>query len=904
MNVFTPERGRCMIGSQIAQYTILAELGRGGMGIVCKAHDSRLDRDVALKFLSPQFASSENDRARFIQEARAASALTHPNICTIYDVTEVEIPGQPGNQLVIVMELVEGKNLRELIGTIQQKQALEIAVQIADGLGAAHEKGIVHRDIKPENIIVRKDGRVQIMDFGLAKLRGNVSRLTREGSTVGTAGYMSPEQLQGFDTDHRSDIFSFGVVLYELLAGKPPFTAVHESALVYEVVNVDPQPVTVFRPDIEPSIDGIVLECLAKEPSERPQSMAEVAKDLRRVRRESTRQHASRVMSAQRPIPGIPDSHPQSHSLRPRWRPIAIVCAAALLLLAGEWYLLRGRADNGRAVKLAIPMLPGQKLNIAIQKALAISPDGSAIVYSASGKLFLRKINFFTSSEIPGTSEGFSPFFSPDGRWVGFFAGGKLKKVLLEGGTPIDVVDVRDARGGCWSSDGKIIFAADAIGGLSWVPEGGGTARPVTTPDSSRNERTHRWPFALPDGKTVLFTVGTFESPDYYEESAINAVDLSTGQRKELVRGASSAYAVPGYLLYTHAGVLMAVPFDEKRVEITGAASTAVENIAGEASTAAMDCAFSAAGAMVYVPGRVGVGNRALAIVDLAGNRTVLPAPVKSYLEPRIAPDGNRVALTIQEGKDYDIWVYDIGRNTLTRLTFGGTNRSAVWSPDGKRIAWWSGKDGKPEILTRAADGTGESSVLMSSTGRLYLDAWTHDGSTLILDHTINGSEANVESIPLVGEKKLHPLVATSYDEWMAAVSPDGRWLAYASNQSGLYEVYLQQYPSLSGKWQVSIEGGYQPKWAPDSKTLYYYFNGNVYTATLSGTDPVTISAPQKILTNFDAVLMDSGLNVDLFPDGKKFILTIAPDGESALQQINVILNWETELSHLFDGSK
>lgn len=433
-----------MIGTTISQYNILEKLGEGGMGVVYKAYDSNLDREVALKFLPPHVSASGDEKARFIQEAKAASAMNHPNVCTIHDIREHD------DHLFIVMEYVLGQTLRQKIdsGLLNQKTAIEIGVQIADGLAAAHEKGIVHRDIKPENIMVRKDGIVQIMDFGLAKLRG-VTRLTKEGSTVGTAGYMSPEQVQGQEADHRSDIFSLGILLYEMLAGELPFKGIHETALMYEIVNVDASPMSTIRPEIEPSLDAIILECLAKEPDERYQSAKEVSKELKRVKRESGRQKASRI-SAVRPAPA-PGSEaqidlPRGGSSGRGLLAIIVVLTLLVIGLAGAQFFHQ-TPDRHGTIRFAI--LPPENLSI---DQVAVSPEGKNIAFTGSSQgrtlLWIRPLDSVIPHAVNGTEAASFPFWSPDGRFVAFFAGGKLKKVDLNGSVPIPVCDAPNGRGG------------------------------------------------------------------------------------------------------------------------------------------------------------------------------------------------------------------------------------------------------------------------------------------------------------------------------------------------------------------------------------------------------------------------------------------------------------------------
>ncbi len=894
-----------MIGQTISHYKILEKLGQGGMGIVYKAHDTKLDRDVALKFLPPHLHAGEAEKARFIQEAKAAAALNHPNICSVIDIDEHAGPsGEP--QMFIVMEFIDGQTLKDLSAsasgaTLPLKRAIEIGIQMAEGLAAAHEKGIVHRDIKPENIMIRKDGIVQIMDFGLAKLKSSgskITRLTREGSTVGTAGYMSPEQVQGQDVDHRSDIFSLGVVLYEIFTGQMPFKGVHDTALMYEIVNVDPAPMTAITPALDPNLDAIVLDCLEKDPKERCQSVAEVARDLRRLKRESTRQRHSRVtqvLATQSAASATQTAGPVAAPAMRKWLIPAVTGVLGILSVVFLVLWLKSGSGGHVVSRLSLALPKSLDVNIGSYTALAISPDGSKIVIRAGGKLYLRSIDSYEITEISGTGEAGSPFFSPDGQWLAFFADGKLKKVPLVGGTAITLADVPDNRGGSWGADGTIIFSPGPANGLVKVSDQGGTPQGVTTVDTAHGDRTHRFPFILPGGKGVIYTVGTLDNPDYYEDATIAATELSTGKQKVVLKGASYAVYVPsGYLVYAHSGTLFSVPFDAGRMEVTGAAFPVVEGVRGDPTTGASDFAVSQNGTLVYLPGRTSAEERSLAKLDLNGGTVVLPAKPQFYIEPRISPSGNDIALVIQSGKDFDIWVYDIPRGTLSRLTFGGLNRTPTWSPDGTKIAYFTIQNGKSAIMVKHSDGSGEAQELAVGLGRTYIHSWSKDGSFLIVDKLL-AAQGDVVVVPLAPGKQPWTFLGTKYDEWMGALSPDGKWIAYCSNESERYQIYIQTFPGGGGKWQVTSEESYEPHWSPDGKTLYYYTPGRLMAVDIQTIPTLVIGKPRAIAAypNFP---IDSGVSYDLSPDGKSIITTTAKEDDDLLHQVHVVLNWTDEI--------
>lgn len=905
-----------MIGTTVSQYRILEKLGEGGMGVVYKAQDTKLGRFVALKFLPPHLSASEQDKSRFMQEAQAASALNHPNVCTIHDIQEYDGPafaGAPaGRQIFIVMEHVDGQTLAQRKNSIGFKQAVEIGIQMADGLAAAHEKGIVHRDIKPENIMVRKDGIAQIMDFGLAKLRG-VSRLTKEGSTVGTAGYMSPEQVQGLETDHRSDIFSLGVVLYELFTGQLPFKGIHETAMAYEIVNVDPVPMSVVKPEIDPELDSVVLECLAKDPAERYQSMAEVAKDLRRYKRASSKQHVSRVTAALPmpvqagavPLSGQPSGAAESvrgnRNVRLPWALTVVFLGAVIVAIWAPWRTGMGPRP---VMRFTVTTPKDQVLNLTSYSALAISADGSQLVFRAGGKFWLRRMNSLTAEAIPGTENASSPFFSPDGRWLAFFADEKLKKAPLDGGAAITLADAPDNRGGTWNKAGMIVFCPDAIGGLSRVSEAGGEVQPVTTIDSTKKERSHRWPHFLPDGKTVLFTMGTTDSPDFYEDATIEAVNVETGARSVVLKGASTAcYISPGYLIYSRTGVLFALPFDPGTLNANGSAFPVVENLNGDPTTGAMDFTVADNGTLAYVSGQINISGRSLVMLDQQATQTPIPAPPQAYMEPRFSPDGKRLAVVVQSGKDFDVWVYDILRGTMSRLTFGGDNRSPAWSPDGKRLAYYSPTEGKSAVLVRNADGSGTAEVVATGLGRSYVDCWSHDGSMLILDRATQSDNSNITVVPLTGDRKPWDFLATKYDEWQSSLSPDGKWIAYVSNETGKYQVYVQPFPKGGSKWQISLDEGYEPHWSSDGKTLYYRSPDRILAVPIETSPTLSVGKSRIIITGYNPMNLDSGITYDLSSDGKHFIVTRAAGQDESLQEMVVVLDWFDDVKQKTSGN-
>ncbi len=904
-----------MIGETILHYEIIEKLGEGGMGEVYKAHDTKLDRFVALKFLPSRLTEKESEKVRFIQEAKAASALNHPNVCTIYDIQEND------GRLFIVMEYVDGETLRGK-HNLSVKQVIDIGAQASEGLAAAHEKGIVHRDIKPENIMMTKSGVVKVMDFGLAKLNKaeEASRLTKAGTTLGTVGYMSPEQVQGQDVDHRSDIFSLGVVLYELLSGESPFKGVHETAIMYEIVNVDPPPISSVKEGIDPGLDKVILDCLEKDKNERCQSAKELAKDLRKIRKSSgNRPSRAYNVSSTAIIPQKPrtSKSPSSEMLgrdfnllrSSRFFPwtLAFVFLAISVFL---WASVQNQ--SAPPMKFAIDLGKNDLLDIQGYPAIAISPDGSKIVYKENSRLYLRKIDEVSAAAIQGTDNASSPFFSPDGNWLGFFSGGRLEKISTRGGGAPSIAlasDAVDNRGATWGSDGSIVYVPFATSALYSISQNGGAARAIASPDSSENERTYRWPQFLPGDKYVIFTVGTLASPDYYENATIEAINVETKKKTVLIRGASSAkYISPGFLVYYRSGILYAVHFNPKSLTVGGDPVPVVEGVSSDPATGAGDYDFSDNGTLVYAPGESELDSRQLALIDKAGIPTILDSTQHPYLEPSISPDGKEIALVNRSGSDYDVWVYDIRRNTLSRLTFGGTNRTPTWLPDGKDIAYVHGYF---TVLVRASNGNDNAKQIYSSRqGRLYLDCWTKDGSYLLMDaistdSSVTGAGTDILVLPLKGNGKPWKLPTTSSYQGGAKVSGDGKWIVYRSRETGAYQICVQTFPNSTGKWQISNDRFTvrDPRWSPDGKTIFYLSNARMMSVSVSTSPSFSAGMPTELFDGFPIYSVESDAIYDVTHDGKYFLSTI-PAAADSRRGLLVDLNWFGDLKEIVSESK
>ncbi|MBI3005651.1 MAG: serine/threonine-protein kinase [Ignavibacteriales bacterium] len=893
-----------MIGQTISHYKILEKLGEGGMGVVYKAQDTTLDRLVALKFLPPHVSSSSDDKVRFTQEAKSAAALSHPNICTIYGVEEHDA------QYFIVMEYVEGRTLKEMKNNMPLKQAIDIGIQLSDGLAAAHEKGIVHRDIKPENIMVRKDGRVQIMDFGLAKLKG-ASRLTKEGSTVGTAGYMSPEQVQGLETDHRTDIFSLGVVLYELFSGQSPFKAAHETAIAYEIVNVDPEPISSIRGEIDPQIDAIVLEALQKEPSERYQSVAEIAKELRRFKRESSRTRVSRVTAA-RHVPKMSEDQPPKVFLGLRSRELLFAAAAGFFLVIALVFAIIHFLDTPVEVRsFRSTILPPDKatlINTVNGSHIALSPDGRMLAFVARdsiGKtlLWVRSLSALSGQPLSGTDGAEYPFWSPDNRHVGFFAGGKLRKIETSGGPPQTICEALAGRGGSWNQDGVIVFTSGTSRPLSRVSAAGGVATIITTLDTSRSERGHRWPHFLPDGKHILFLSRTAPSGSS-ETDAIHVASLDSTEESKLLFHASSnvAYA-GGHLLYLREQSLMAQPFDAARLQLTGDAFPIAEQIQFVAIASSAVFSVSQNGVLVYQVGGVQAGTQ-FTWFDRKGKPLGSIRKPGSYFRFRLSPDNRRVAVEVvepQSNTGFDIWLVDFARDIWTRFTFNpAIDRDPVWSPDGSRIVFDSFRKGSADLYQRISSGAVNEEVLFESMNNKYPTDWSMDGKYLVYTEVSAGeTRPDLWVLPHTGDRKPKIFLQTEFSERRGVFSSDGKWIAYESDESGRFQIYVRPFPEPGAPTQVSTAGGSWPRWRRDGKEIFFITDNNAVMAAevrMSRSAIEVGAVRQLFVVN---AFRGANFNVngyDVTADGQRFLVNTIVGETAQSPPITLVLNWQADV--------
>ncbi len=867
-----------MINQTISHYKILEKLGEGGMGVVYKAEDTKLKRIVALKFLSA-IALGGEEKSRFLREAQAAAALNHPNICTIYAIDEVD------GQMFIAMEFIEGQSvLEKIVGAhgrvpLPIDEAIKFAMQVADGLQAAHEKGITHRDIKSANVMITEKSQVKIMDFGLAKLARGGTMLTKEGMTLGTAAYMSPEQARGEVVDHRTDIWSLGVVLYEMISGRLPFQGEYESAMMYSILNEEPEPLTSLRSNVPMELERVVAKMLAKNPTARYQHVDELPVDLKSIDLSAT--GTSRISMAK-----VTRQPEKQSAFWPRAIPwgIAILFAAALIAI-----LVLQRSTPAPMKRWNInlpesaPIAPIGSAPLGIGRpALALSPDGANLVYVADlagrTQLYRRPMDQFEAVPIPGTDGAYHPFFSPDGQWIGFFAGNEMKKVSILGGGPVLLCEVTNHRGASWGPDGRIIFSHHQGNTLSWISASGGAPQVLV-----EKQPIYSWPEILPGGKAVLVS-------DFLD-LGISIILLGTGEKKTLLdRGNNPRYISTGHLVYAQSGKLEAVPFDLDKLKVTGSPVPVLDNVRMEAMMGATQYAISNDGALIYLPG-VFQGESKLIWLDRKGHAEELQFPAETYGAFQLSPDGKRLAIQVQNTKQ-EVWIFDLLRGSRSKLTIEGNNRIPVWTPDGRWVTFSSDRAGAYNIFMQSADGSGEIKQLTKSDTSHSPNSWSPDGKLLaFVERTLS---LDIYLLSMNGESKKHPFATNRFYEAGASFSPDGRLITYTSDEQGQYEVYVQPYPQTGERWQISTEGGEEPVWSRSSHELFYR-NGSKWMAVSYSTNPKFSAELPKLLFEGD-YLNVPGPSYDVSPDGRRFLLLKSSEEPSRQTQLNVVTNWFEEL--------
>ncbi len=891
-----------LIGATLGSYRVLSKVGEGGMGEVYRAHDTKLNRDVAIKVLPVLFAEDAERLARFNREAQTLAALNHPNIAQIYGLESLS-PGDGNHGQALVMELVDGDDLSAIIarGRILSAEALPIARQIAEALEAAHEQGIVHRDLKPANVKVRPDGTVKVLDFGLAKALDPsasssvnamhsptlTARATQMGMIIGTAAYMAPEQAKGKAVDKRADIWAFGVVLYEMLTGRRAFEGDDISTTLAAVLMKDPD-WTALPAETPAAVVSLVRRCLEREPRAR-------LRDIGEARLLLTGGDLTTTPAA----PAI--SSPPSAGVRSSRLPWLITAAAtiAAAVFAGLWATKSvPAADASIHVSLAPP--PGH----SISGAFAISPDGRKLAIEVADNtnsavaLWVRDLGSGSQVKLRGTDGGTLPFWSPSGTEIAFFAEGKLKRTDLDGSPPQVICAAPSPRGGTWGPDGNIVFAASFRTGLETVSAAGGTPRSLTTLDETRHEKSHRWPAFLPGGTRVLFLAQTGEATSKDDNSSIEVLTVATGQRTRILAANSSPlYSPDGFLLFWREGSLRAQPFDAERQVVSGSIATIATGVAFDGNELT-HASVSTTGTLVYSTATA-VSRTDIAIVDRAG-RTLQTIAESVLVEGGIAlsHDGKRLAasVTADGGRDTDLWIYDLEPRTAAPLTFEeGGERLPIWSFDDRHVLYVNDRKNDGIVFRRFADGRGQPEVIASNPQGYFLSAISRDSASIIVTTGSAGNSFDIWRHDLAS-KKLTPLVQTPSSDVAGALSPDERWLAYQSEETGRFEVSVRSLMGDDRRWRISTLGGTTPLWRQDGRELYYQTpQGHIMAASVEPGDDFHAGAPRELFRAHFSVA--GSVNRDYrpyapFPDGQRFVVDVMKERSATL--LTLVTNWNS----------
>ena len=904
-----------MIGTTVSHYKIIGKLGEGGMGVVYRAHDSQLGREVAIKVLPELFTQDEERLARFEREARMLAALDHANIASIYGLEE-----QDGKRFLI-MQLAEGETLQERIahGPIPVQESLKIARQIAEALESAHAKGIIHRDLKPANVKVDDQGQVKVLDFGLAKaIEGDpttsgshpslmesptlTAQMTGQGVLLGTAAYMSPEQARGEAADKRSDLWAFGVLLWEMLTGNQLFVGKTMSDTLAGVLRDDPH-LDALPHETPASVRRLLRRCLEREVHER-------LPDAAAARLELEDALAGRSDDEDEEITTVAAILTWKRVL-----PWALLGATAIALAASLVWNRPEAAAPEKPIRLEVA-LSEDPLWVDLGSSVVLSPDGSKVAFASENEsgdnaLSLRSLDQLDPLPIAiglTNSRPYHPFFSPDGQWMGFATPTKLKKVPMTGGTPIALCDVQRSRGATWTLDDTIVFGSRR-GGLFQIPAAGGEPVELTTLDEEK-ERSHRWPQALPNGKGVIFTVAPREIGNT-DKTTIEVSSLESGERKVIYEGGYyGRYVATGHLVFITDSTLFAAPFDLDRLEITGPPAPIVQGLTSQSAPGGAQYSFSNNGTLAYIRGAAQVPEYPVVRVGRDGTVTDLWQTRASYGAPAISRDGKRVALSVFKDDNWDVWVYDLEREVATRLTFhDGYDADQIWSPDGEYLFYTSDEDGTPRPYRMRADGSGEAERLSETENEFYPLSISPDGRYAIGETTENRIDIVVLDLEEGGEPE--PFLATSFLDRDPQFSPDGKWVAYSSNESGGMEVYVRPFPAASGRWQISDGGGRFPTWSGDGSELFYRTDDGILVASIEASDDTLIVGKAESLFEGSFRGGISGIAVggfqfkdfDVAPDGQSFVMFPDEQDREGNTHVTLIFNWFDELERTLPTS-
>ena len=855
------------------RYEILRDIGAGGMATVYLARDLKHNRKVALKVLKPELGAVLGPE-RFLAEIQVTANLQHPHLLPLFD------SGEANGLLFYVMPYVEGEILRARLDREKQlsvDEAVHIAIAIANALDYAHRNGVIHRDLKPDNILL-EDGEPVLADFGIALAISNAGgeRVTQTGLSLGTPQYMSPEQATGDrELDGRSDIYSLAAVLYEMLVGDPPHIGSTAHVIIAKVISERPTGVRLLRPAVPEPLAAAVEKGLEKLPADRWATAREFADALRN--RTATLPVESGVRAEAPPA-------------RRHWLATPIPWAAALVVVVvvALWNRLSTRAEEPRsAVRFPLTFAANERIATTMGSTVAISPDGKIIAFSGVGgggvqQLFIRALDEIRARPIPGTEDAERPFFSPDGAWLGFLAKGQLKKVQVNGGAAIELPEVRLVNGATWGPNDMIVISV--ANRLTMLPANGGVAREFTRLDSASGETSQRWPHVLADGKTVLYTSWRTSLGD----ARIGVASIASGKTTILdVAGTFPLGVLDGRLIYASAaGALEAVAFDERRLRVTGTPTVVVDNLVVDADGAAK-AELSPSGSLIY---QVGRATMQIAVADRNGDMRIVIAEPRRYEFPRFSPDGKRIALTVTSDTSTDVWTYDLASGTLARLTTVGTaNDRPEWTADGKRVLFDTNRRGGYALWSQPVDGSGPAEPVLEVPGTDIMEGVLSPDGRIVVYRT---GKQDIWYRRLDGDSTPHPIAATSAAEYAPRLSPDGRWVAYSSDESGVQQIYVRPFPSLSGRYQVSVDGGSEPVWSADGRRLFYRRNRVIKAATLATAPAFAVTAREELFEG-DFIFQSVHAEYDASRDGKHFLLLKLAGSDV---QTIVVQNWQYEL--------
>ncbi len=879
------------VGTKLGPYEVTAAAGAGGMGEVYRAQDSRLNRTVAIKVLPHNVAENPDLRQRFEREARAISSLNHPNICTLYDV------GRQDDTDFLVMEYIEGETLTERLakGPMASDELLRVAIQIADALDKAHRQGLVHRDLKPGNVMLTKDG-AKLLDFGLAKLQESsgvvqgisgitqTTPLTGEGSIIGTIQYMAPEQLEGKDADARSDIFAFGAVLYEMATGKRAFEGSSQASLIASILKEQPRPISEISPVSPPMLDRAIRQCLAKDPDQRWQTAGDLKRALQWISEGGSQAGIPAVVSKRR---------------RVREKTSWFVAGAGILAAAALAFVLVTQSVPERQVgRFTMQTPPGTSSAYWPM----ISPDGKLLSFHAidsTGRdmIWIRPVNSLDAYPLAGTENANRHFWSPDSRYIAFFSRNQLKKMPVAGGPAQLICEAKSGSDGTWGSAGIILFDGTSTDSIRQVSAAGGEATGATTLNRKEGETYHAWPWFLPDGNHFLFLSPTDSTNRSGGRYRLKVGSLDSKETRSLFDvDARVEYAPQGYIIYVKDGIVLARAFDDKNLEVTGEPIPLIQDVGGGW---AANFSVSDNGVLFCKTGSSGE-NSELVWLDRKGNELGKVGQPAAYGDVALSPDGTRLAYDLydEQAQSADIWVYDLRRNVSSRLTFDPDQDVwPTWSPDGTQIMFASDRTGMFGIYNKQANGMGDdNAVFVTDTAQIGPNAFSRDGRRLTYQAIING-QWEIGLYDLAGDSSAGIMFPSPFGEVRAALSPDGRFVAYQSNESGRAEVYVRDLGKTGGKWQVSSAGGFAPKWRADGKELYFYAEGWDMMAVAVKTQPsFEIGIPARL---FNRTINSNGINryrYDVSADGQKFLLNVRTSGADEGTFI-ITQNWDAELN-------